>query len=53
MSRAHLTTQFGDNQQTIMVQHLAADIGEIHATPAYSVGFELDIRGKAAQPVIV
>ncbi|MNZ96479.1 hypothetical protein D3C78_1156730 [compost metagenome] len=36
-----------------MVKHLATDIGEIHTTPAHSVGFKLDIRGEAAQPVIV
>lgn len=31
-----------------MVKHLAANVGEIHTTPAHSVGFKLDIRGEAA-----
>ena len=50
---AHFAAQFGDHQQTVLVEHLAAHVGEIDTAPAQAVGLQQNVRREAPQTVIV
>ena len=50
---SHFSAELGDDQQAVVVEHLAADVSKINSTPAHAVRFQQNVGGKSAQAVVV
>ena len=53
ISCPHFSAELRDDQQAVVVEHLAVDVSKINPTPAHAVRFQQNVGGKSAQTIVV